>query len=105
MYKFKTPTDVLRALDIIFSNLNIYPPRMLPIDKEKWVGDVSDGERVFFKFNQEGLVGISYDEVVFDKFEDFEKSVLDIHTKFMKRQGIRVETILPDRIVVLEEDG
>jgi hypothetical protein len=106
MYTPATPIEVLRIIDAIFSNAGIYPPRLQEIEKGKYAGDVDDGEYLYFKWN-DGLVGVSYDNHVFDNLDALEKSVVEIHNEFKnKANNVSAQEdmpIIPDRIIIISD--
>jgi hypothetical protein len=102
---FDHPNDVLRALDQLFSGYNIYPPLMIEVLPNKWEGDVSFDERIFFRWDkEEGLLGVFYIDVLFEGWEYFEKAMLQMHRSFLAEQEkskMRVDVLLPDSIIII----
>ena len=96
--------DVLRALDIMFSNANIYPPLMREIKSGQWVGDVSDEEYVVFEMKNDELVGISYDGHQFTDLSALEEDLEIIHSDFNNKR-YKIEEITQDRIIILNDPG
>ena len=102
---FLHPNDVLRALDQLFSGHNIYPPLMIEVIPNKWEGDVSFDERIFFRWDKEdGLLGIFYINVLFEGWEYFIAAMPKMHKQFVRDQEnskMRVDVLLPDSIVII----
>lgn len=105
MTTWKNEREVLVALDIVFSNAGIYPPLMKEVAKGQWSGDVSDGEIIVFEWRNDELQGIIYDDVELKNTYALSNCVGLIHKEFMRKKNeIRFEEIVPDRVFVLNGD-
>ena len=98
------PIDVLRSLDAIFSNADIYPPLMREVEPGRWIGDVSDAEYVVVEWRDSEFVGICYDGHQFGTLNALMEDLETIHRQFHNEKKYRAEEILPDRIIMMDTD-
>jgi|ERR1700722_4186586 len=83
---WKNEREVLVAIDIIFSNLGIYPPLMRETVKGQWAGEVDDGEFFLMHWQDGVLAGVVYDDNPFDNLEALRVAAGEIHRQFKHKK-------------------